>query len=578
VNAPGGRPSRRAVLGGGLTVAAGAALSRRLGLVERAYAAEPTACAPLSDIEHVVIVMQENRSFDHYFGTYPAVRGFSDPQALPGVFAQAGYAPGIGADPTGHLLPYHLDTRDVHTYAECINDITHDWGPQHACYDNGRMDRWVSTHVAVDGAGIGPLTMGYYARPDLAFYYALADAFTLCDAYHCSVLGPTDPNRVYWMSATLDPAGAAGGPVLSTLTTNRASQYGKFTWQTMPEVLTEAGVSWRVYQDTTGAALFNPLPYFKAYNDPASPLFGNAFGAYTFPGTFQADVAAGRLPAVSWLIPDITASEHPAAPIALGEEFVSQILATLLANPAVWEKTAMFVMYDENGGFFDHVPPPVAPAGTAGEYLSVDPLPADAAGIRGPIGLGYRVPMLVISPYARGGLICSEVFDHTSQLLFLERRFGAPVPNLSAWRRETVGDLTAAFDFAGPSQPAVGPLPDPALDAPIIVAECVPAGVTGTEDAGPTYPVPANSMPHQQPGTARRPSGCPAPPPGRLRSAGAGAGAGAGPGSGSGSGPAGGTAGKAELAVTGGSGPALPALLASVAAAALWRLRQRRPR
>src|SRR5205823_4933947 len=123
------------------------------------------------------------------------------------------------------------------------------------------------------------------------------------------------------------------------------------------------------------------------------------------------------------------------------------ILATLTANPLLWQKTALFVTYDENGGFFDHVPPPVPAAKTPGEYLTVSPLPAAAEGIAGPIGLGFRVPMLVVSPFSRGGFVCSQVFDHTSTLLFLERRFGAEVPNLSAWRRHTVGDLTAAFNF-----------------------------------------------------------------------------------------------------------------------------------
>ncbi len=120
----------------------------------------------------------------------------------------------------------------------------------------------------------------------------------------------------------------------------------------------------------------------------------------------------------------------------------------LLAHPDVWRKTALFVTWDENGGFFDHVAPPTPPPGTKDEFLTVANLPAAAGGIRGPIGLGFRVPMLVVSPFSRGGLVCSDVFDHTSTLRFLETRFGVRVPNLSRWRRKTTGDLTSAFNFA----------------------------------------------------------------------------------------------------------------------------------
>ena len=157
---------------------------------------------------------------------------------------------------------------------------------------------------------------------------------------------------------------------------------------------------------------------------------------------------AGTLPQVSWISTPVGYDEHPPAPPFLGEWFTDQVLRTLVSNPEVWSKTVLFHMYDENDGFFDHVDPPVAPPGTAGEYLSVQPLPADADGIAGPIGLGFRVPLLVLSPFSRGGCICSETFDHTSQLRFIEERFGVRAPNISAWRRATVGDLTATLRMA----------------------------------------------------------------------------------------------------------------------------------
>jgi phospholipase C len=531
--------SRRQVLAGG-AAAAGLGLSSGLGhIIERAYAAEPTPCAPLSDIEHVIFVMQENRSFDHYFGRYrkPA-RGFEDPKVLrqPGgrpVFDQRGYSPEKGAaDDDAFLPPWHLNTRDLASFAECVDDITHAWGPQHRALDSGRMDDWLKVHLAEDGNRIGPSTMGYYDRRDLPFYYALADAFTLCDGYFCSVIGPTDPNRVMWFSATIDPDGEHGGPVLDTNVLNRivgpGNRRGQYTWTTMPEVLQEAGVSWKVYSDATSDALLNPLPYFKAYNRPGTPFFAAAYaglrentvlGEKPVLGTFQLDVIADKLPQVSWLFPSFEACEHPSAPPSLGEAFISQVLNTLVRHPRVWEKTAMFVMYDENGGFFDHVAPPTAPPGTPGEYLTAAHLPAAADGIRGPVGLGFRVPMMVLSPYSRGGLISSDTFDHTSQLKFLETRFGTEVPNLSAWRRKTVGDLTSAFNFAAKPVASAPRLPIvPSIrDVTTIAGECLINGVGGVEDLGKPTPVPEHvTKPSQEQGPAGRPSGldCSVPLPG----------------------------------------------------------------
>ena len=161
-------------------------------LLKRALATRQTP-GKLTDIEHVVILIQENRSFDHYFGTLPGVRGFSDENARNTLF-QPGY-PVAGFE--GHLLPFHLETGGL---AQCFPDITHDWAPQHQSWDGGAMDGFVRAHLAVDGPEAGPATMGYYERTDIPFYFALAEAFTICDSYHCSALGPTDPNRLYSMT------------------------------------------------------------------------------------------------------------------------------------------------------------------------------------------------------------------------------------------------------------------------------------------------------------------------------------------------------------------------------------------
>jgi phospholipase C len=486
----------------------------------RALAATAPAGSGLEAIEHVVILIQENRSFDHYFGSYRGVRGFDDPHALrlPGgapVFAQPGYAP--GRHPAGRLLPFHLDTR--RRDAECTHDISHVWAPQHASLNGGAMDGFVRAHLAADGGAVGPLTMGYYTRADLPLHYALADAFTICDGYHCSLLGPTNPNRLMSVSATIDPGGAAGGPVLDD-----SSSAPTLRWATMPERLQDAGVSWKVYQSPAQAALFaldpsatanNVLAYFAAYQDAGSPLHARAFTP-TFPGELNADVLAGTLPSVSWVLFEsaLPTDEHPPAPPAFGAYAIAQLLRALAANPVVWSRTVLFIAYDENGGFFDHVPPPTAPRGTAGEYVTVSPLPAAARGIAGPVGLGFRVPLLVVSPFARGGWVCSDTFDHTSLLRFIETRFGVSVPNLSAWRRSVTGDLVSALGFGEPADPSIPALPATSLADPAVRREC-PAGalgVAGGPGPGP-YPVPPNATPHQEPGAARRRPGTAAPAP-----------------------------------------------------------------
>jgi phospholipase C len=505
---------RAGAAGGAALGAAGLAYN---SLIERALASSP-ACGSLQDIQHVVILIQENRSFDHYYGSYKGVRGFADKSVLPlndgsglNIFAQPGYPGGYKG---GHLYPFHLDSFNN---GECTNDINHSWGPQHTYWDGGKLDAFVTGHLAADGAANGPLTMGYYTRKDLAFYYALADAFTICDGYFCSVIGPTDPNRLYAMSASLGADGTQGGPILSTSTT-RVERYGTLSWKTMPEQLQSAGVSWKVYSSADGNFGDNILPYFKQYQtDPT--LFANAL-VPSYPGTFQADVALGTLPQVSWILAPLLESEHPPAPGIFGEAAAANVLNTLVSNPAVWSKTALFITYDENGGFFDHVPPPTPGAGTAGEYLTVNPLPADASGVAGPIGLGFRVPMLVVSPFSRGGFVASQTFDHTSTLRFLETRFGVQVPNLSSWRRSVTGDLTSAFNFAKVNT-SVPALPQPSvIDSRILLSSCASsAPLSLATDTTTTlkqleqtvvapYPVTVNSAaPPQEAGKATQPSG-----------------------------------------------------------------------
>jgi phospholipase C len=463
----------------------------------------PAACSKLSDIEHVVILIQENRSFDHYFGSYRGVRGFSDPSMA---FRQPDPA-NTTISPVGTLLPFHLDTTT--TNAACTHDINHAWVPQHQSWHNGAMDGFVSSRLAIN-ANDAVLSMGYYTRADIPYYYALADGFTICDNYFCSVMGPTDPNRLYTMAASLDPDGKNGGPILQTIVANRAAIYGRLTYTTMPEQLQTRGISWKVYSspDETvlgGILSDNVLSYFKNFQDPATLLHQKAFGPQ-FPVDFLADLAAGNLPQVSWLVGSVLTSDHPPSPSIFGENLLSLIIEAFRLKPEVWAKTVLFLTYDENGGFFDHVPPVTAPLGTPGEYVTApavpDPTVIGSPAVTGPIGLGFRVPMLILSPFSRGGFVSSDLFDHTSVLRFLETRFGAEVPNLSAWRRATVGDLTSALNFKKPD-PSIPTLPSTIAPIPQAIAQCA-ANLAGFTP----YSVPSTqTIPTQESGNAPRPSG-----------------------------------------------------------------------
>jgi phospholipase C len=415
--------------------------------VRRALAVgPPRRPGRLSDIKHVVILVQENRGFNHYFGTLPNVRGFSDPTALTlstglSVLHQPCPttlpAPHNYFNPDGFLLPFHVDTKT--TAAQMAPSLGHDWNSQHSAWNNGAMDNWVITN--------GPYSVCYYKRDDIPFQFALAENFTICDNYHCSVMSETWPNRLYAMSATIDPRGENGGPVTSN---NAPVAYG---WKTYPEALTDAGVSWQVYQEVNNGQEYNMLEEFATFQAalPNSTLFKSGlriFGA----GQFEFDAAHDRLPTVSWLMPTSYQSEHPDYTPAAGADYIASKIDAIASNPDVWAKTVFIITYDENDGYFDHVPPPTPPPGTPDEFVQV---PGDP---NWPIGAGFRVPCLIISPWTQGGWAASETFDHTSLLRFLEVLTGVTIPNITPWRRATFGDLTSALGM--PQFPSVaGRLP-----------------------------------------------------------------------------------------------------------------------
>ena len=470
---------RRLITGAGALTGAALAAEFLPQNVQRALAATPSrtgASSRLSDIKHVVILMQENRSFDHYFGTLPGVRGFSDPDAMTLSTGKSVFYQPDAANPDGYTLPFHLDTSK--TSAQSIPSTSHAWAVQHSAWNNGAMDNWLPAHRAADGVN-GPYTMGYYEQQDIPFQFALAQNFTILDSYHCSLMGPTWPNRLYLMSAWIDPEGVNGGPIIS----NEHNQL--YTWKSYPEALTEAGVSWKVYQEVDNYGT-NVLEYFDQYvNAPvSSPLYQNALRTYAS-DQFEYDARNDKLPTVSWILPTSWQSEHPDYTPAAGADFVASKIDAIAANPDVWAKTVFILNYDENDGLFDHVAPPTPPAGTPGEFVD---------GV--PIGAGFRVPCIIVSPWTAGGWISSSTADHTSTLQFLEKLTGVGIPNITQWRRDTFSDLTSALGFpAAPKAPQL-PSTKQQLAKAVENIATLPA---------PTLPGADQSLPTQQKGSRPRP-------------------------------------------------------------------------
>ena len=461
----------------------------------------------IQDIEHIVVLMQENRSFDHYFGTLQGVRGYGDPRA---VRLPSGNPVWYQPNGASYVLPFHPTAPDLGLVF--LEDLAHDWQTTHLAWNQGNWDQWVPNK--------GTTTMAHMNRSDIPFHYALADAFTICDAYHASLLGPTDPNRYYMWTGWVGNDGKGGGPVID----NAEAGYD---WSTYPERLEAAGVSWKIYQDV-GAGLTqaqfwgwgtdayignygdNSLLYFHQYqNAPAdSPLAIKARTGTdiavsgTLFDTIRQDIAQKKLPQVSWIVAPEAYTEHPNWPANYGAYYVSQILDILTANPEIWSRTALLITYDENDGFFDHMVPPTPPQNAAQGQSTVaitnEIYAGDATSMSGPYGLGARVPMLVVSPWSKGGFVNSQVFDHTSIIRFIEQRFGPDNPalqeaNITPWRRVVAGDLTSAFDFRHPNQKRA------ALPA---TASYRPADALRHADYKPVPPL-HQALPQQEPGIRR---------------------------------------------------------------------------
>ena len=459
----------------------------------------PMPLGGLDAIEHVIVLMQENRSFDHYFGTLQGVRGYGDrvPLRLPGggtVFEQP--------TPFGKVLPFSLrqgaeDEHRPESDIQYLGSLDHTWTGTGLAWARGWYNDWIIAKTAA--------TMTYYERQDIPLQYELADNFTLCDAYPCSVFGSTNPNRLYLWTGTI---GYEPG-TKDRAVTNAASDHGHpgYDWTTYAERLEQAGVSWKVYQEWDNFG-DNSLEYFKSFKAIGTKVLSAVDGKYRtlaelyegLPGKpadeqrrllsqiqqgreslspaerslydraldrveperlvdkLRADIAAHRLPKVTWIVPSEVDSEHPSGSTPVGSaNLIYQVLDAIASETETWGRTALLLNFDENDGYFDHVAPPVPPVPDSGN--------SDDWFDGQPIGLGPRVPMTIVSPWTIGGHVNSQVFDHTSVVRFLERFTGVGEPNISEWRRTTCGDLTSAFDFAnGGTPPAVhqpGPVPKP---------------------------------------------------------------------------------------------------------------------
>jgi phospholipase C len=528
--------------------------------IQKALAIEAPKGSTFLDAEHVVFLMQENRSFDHCFGTLKGVRGFNDPRAMK---LPNGLPVWIQGNKEGaYFAPFHLDI--VNSKSTWMGSLPHGWRDMVAARHDGKMDNWLEAKSSGNSEYKAmPLTMGYYNRADIPFYYAFADAFTVCDQHFCSSLTGTSANRSYFWTGTVreEPR----NPESVAHVDNGQINYKDVKWKTYPERLQKAGISWKVYQNELSLPVGfkgeeedwlanftdNNLEFHQQYGvryhlahyqwmkervnelhkfletNPKEELLHKAKAEladlnrdvihYTpenfekltqfekdihrnafvtnlgdpkfhklekiaYRGErkhqeievpagdvfyqFRKDVEDRQLPMVSWLVAPCRFSDHPGSPW-YGAWYVSEVLDILTKDPEVWRKTIFILTYDENDGYFDHIAPFVPPLSsnsdqgavseidTSDEYVTLEQerkrRNSKNVSLESPIGLGYRVPMVIASPWSKGGWVNSEVFDHTSCLQFLEyfveKKTGKVVQeeNISQWRRMVCGDLTTSF-------------------------------------------------------------------------------------------------------------------------------------
>ncbi|KAH8648435.1 putative hemolytic phospholipase C precursor [Xylariales sp. PMI_506] len=428
--------------------------------------------ASLKDVKHVIMLMMENRSFQHYFGTMAGVRGFADPNVQINPDGRSVWYQNVTGltDEADYLLPYwlnYLGGEENFNKSQCLCAGANNWVPTQQAMNGGLMNMWAQ----IDD----PQSWGYFKRQDIPYHYALADAYTVGDAYHASITSNTDPNRWFWQSGSINVPGGkqalgAGGIVLDDNQANGCEGTNlncvPLYWPAFAQYLDEAGVDWRSYQNSYDWATNNGLFYFAAFQQAAtnSSLYqrGLAFDGDNGLAAFQAAAADGTLPEVSWVFPPGSLQEHsPHAPND-GAWFINQVVGSAIHGKN-YNETVILLNYDEAGGWGDAVYPLISPEGTPGEWFE-DPYGELGYTFSGP---GIRIPLLIISPFTRGGKVFTERGDHSSILQFLEQYLTAKgysnvtTEQLSDWRREHMSDLLNAFDFENPDY-SIPDLPVPA--------------------------------------------------------------------------------------------------------------------
>lgn len=559
--------------------------------IQKALAINPAEGSTYLDAEHIVFLMQENRSFDHCYGTLQGVRGFNDPRAIQLPNKNKVWAQSNNNGDT--YAPFRLDLKDSNI--TWLGSLPHGWSDMTEARNEGKHDNWLEAKKpGRKECKDMPLTMGYFDRRDIPFYYALADAFTVCDHHFCSSLTGTTPNRLHFWTGTIREQ--QDEHVQANVYNSDVSYDKEASWKTFPEYLEDNDVSWKIYQNEVSIdsgfegeeedwlANFtdNPIEWFTQYkirfahghrnflpkaarvmpekineltskiaNSPAGSeelpklkrqlenlersniyiqealqkyteenfqrlsvreknLHEKAFSDnrkdphyrelekidYTDNGAdrsmqvpkgdvlfqFREDVKTNKLPTVSWIVAPSNFSDHPGSPW-YGAWYLSEVMDILTQNPEVWKKTIFILNYDENDGYFDHMPPFVPPdpyrensgkvsAGinTKDEYVNhqqdwIKNNPAYQSLHQGPIGLGFRVPLVVASPWSRGGWVNSEVCDLTSPIQFMEHflshKKGKKIhcAEISSFRRAVCGNLTSVFRaYRGEKIAAPGPV------------------------------------------------------------------------------------------------------------------------
>ena len=399
------------------------------------------ASRPIDQVEHIVIFMQENRAFDHYYGTLQGVRGFNDRAATPTRLGKDTFTqPVFPANDTTYMLPFHVQA--MTTSAMCMDAPTMEFFTNMGIVDGGRYDYW----NIVREAGMG---MSYFNRSDLPYYYSLYDNFLVGDHYFQSSFTETNPNRMHLFTGS---NGLSVGQLPVLYNTEPDPGY---EWPTMAETLEAANISWRVYQQHDNFD-DNGFAWFKTFQEakPGSVWYDKGmYRSRDLIQEFESDIKAGTLPKVSWLVGPTNLSEHATYHPAAGEDFSARILKVVQAYPDVYKKMIFILDYDEGGQFYDHLWTPVPPLNQPVDGISTvttkgETFPFFEKSL--PIGLGYRVPLIIISPWTRGNIVYSDVLDHTSVIQLLEYRFNVTCPNISPWRRATVGNMLSAFDFEHP--------------------------------------------------------------------------------------------------------------------------------